>query len=109
MVSNVYCLAIQDAGELAIFHPEKGDIGDADVQGRWHMVHPEATVEVNLGFGLYVACLDRGSCEPQIYKSLSVRKHKHGSAGPCPQESQSRTAPAPFHVRGGFLRLTVDA
>ncbi|CAJ1388515.1 unnamed protein product [Effrenium voratum] len=38
----------QDAGELAIFHPEKGDIGDADVQGRWHMVHPEANTLVLL-------------------------------------------------------------
>ena len=29
-------------GELAIFQPELGDIGDANCHGKWNMVYPEA-------------------------------------------------------------------
>ena len=35
-------------GELAIFEAEKGDLGDPDVEGKWHMVYPEADTLVLL-------------------------------------------------------------
>merc|ERR1712157_596007 len=32
----------KDGGELAIFQPEHGEVGDPDVHGHWHSVWPEA-------------------------------------------------------------------
>uniref|UniRef100_A0A7S2CGQ5 Fe2OG dioxygenase domain-containing protein n=1 Tax=Alexandrium andersonii TaxID=327968 RepID=A0A7S2CGQ5_9DINO len=29
-------------GQLGVFEPSRGDIGDADVEGEWHTVWPEA-------------------------------------------------------------------